>query len=80
LYEAVPPKLYVGTERDVSYLTVAHVEMGHDVTLFASGDSVTAARLEAAWPRALRRDPSIRDALARLMRLLAQGARAAHTV
>lgn len=79
LYEAVPPKLYGGTERVVSYLTEALVEMGHDVTLFASGDSVTSARLEAAWPRALRLDPSIRDAMAPHMRLLEQVARVAHT-
>jgi hypothetical protein len=51
LYEAVPPKFYGGTERVVSYLTEALVELGHDVTLFASGDSVTSAKLEAAWPR-----------------------------
>ena len=70
LYEAVPPKLYGGTERVVSYLTEALVDLGHDVTLFASGDSVTSARLEAAWPRALRLDPSIRDSMAPHMRLL----------
>jgi glycosyltransferase involved in cell wall biosynthesis len=64
LYEAVPPKFYGGTERVVSYLTEALVEQGHDVTLFASGDSRTNAKLEAVWPRALRLDPSIRDALA----------------
>ena len=64
LYEAVPPKFYGGTERVVSYLTEALVELGHDVTLFASGDSVTSARLEAAWPRALRLDPTVRDAMA----------------
>ncbi|MGC1585608.1 MAG: glycosyltransferase family 4 protein, partial [Rhodomicrobium sp.] len=46
LAEAVPPKLYGGTERVVSWLTEALVELGHDVTLFASGDSVTAAKLE----------------------------------
>ncbi|EAY67399.1 Glycosyl transferase, partial [Burkholderia dolosa AU0158] len=78
LYEAVPPKLYGGTERVVSYLTEALVELGHDVTLFASGDSVTSARLEAAWPRALRLDPSIRDSMAPHMRLLEQVARVAH--
>jgi glycosyltransferase involved in cell wall biosynthesis len=70
LYEAVPPKFYGGTERVVSYLTEALVELGHDVTLFASGDSVTSATLEAAWPRALRLDPSIRDPLAPHMLLL----------
>ena len=53
LHEAVPPKFYGGTERVVSYLTDALVELGHDVTLFASGDSQTKATLEAVWPRAL---------------------------
>ena len=47
LWESVPPKLYGGTERVVSYLTEELVRLGHDVTLFASGDSITAARLEA---------------------------------
>ncbi|GLU33938.1 glycosyltransferase family 4 protein [Trinickia caryophylli] len=72
LYEAVPPKFYGGTERVVSYLTEALVELGHDVTLFASGDSITSAKLEAAWPRALRLDPSIRDPIAPHMLLLEQ--------
>jgi glycosyltransferase involved in cell wall biosynthesis len=54
LYEAVPPKFYGGTERVVSFLTEALVELGHDVTLFASGDSRTSAKLEAMWPQALR--------------------------
>ena len=54
LAEAVPPLLYGGTERIVSYLTEELVALGHEVTLFASGDSRTAARLEAAVPRALR--------------------------
>src|SRR6266481_3392610 len=53
LYESVPPQLYGGTERVVSYLTEALVEMGHEVTLFASGDSVTRAKLVAACPRSL---------------------------
>jgi glycosyltransferase involved in cell wall biosynthesis len=61
LFEAVPPKLYGGTERVVYSLTEALVEMGHDVTLFASGDSETSAKLEPVWPRALRLDPDIRD-------------------
>src|SRR5215831_6385829 len=61
LHEAVPPKLYGGTERVVSYLTDALVELGHDVTLFASGDSVTLAKLEPCWPSALRLDSTIRD-------------------
>jgi glycosyltransferase involved in cell wall biosynthesis len=54
LYESVPPKLYGGTERVVSNLTEALVEAGHDVTLFASGDSKTAARLIPCCPQALR--------------------------
>ncbi len=54
LYEAVPPRLYGGTERVISWLTEALIAEGHDVTLFASGDSVTSAKLEAVWPRALR--------------------------
>lgn len=78
LHEAVPPKLYGGTERVVSYLTEGLVELGHDVTLFASGDSRTSARLEAAWPRALRLDPSIRDWMAPHMLMLEQVRRVAH--
>jgi glycosyltransferase involved in cell wall biosynthesis len=54
LYERVPPYLYGGTERIVSYLTDELVRRGHDVTLFASGDSETNAKLVAAVPRALR--------------------------
>src|SRR6476620_9488583 len=54
LYESVPPKLYGGTERVVSYLTEELVQQGHDVTLFASGDSVTSARLWPACDSALR--------------------------
>jgi glycosyltransferase involved in cell wall biosynthesis len=54
LYETVPPKFYGGTERVVAYLTEALVELGHDVTLFASGDSRTSARLVAVCPTALR--------------------------
>jgi hypothetical protein len=56
LYESVPPKLYGGTERVVSYLTEELVAQPHDVTLFASGDSVTNARLVASSPCALRLD------------------------
>jgi glycosyltransferase involved in cell wall biosynthesis len=61
LTEAIPPKLYGGTERVVSWLTEELIALGHEVTLFASGDSVTAARLDAVWPRALRLDGSVRD-------------------
>ena len=50
LYESVPPKLYGGTERVVSYLTEELVRLGHEVTLFASGDSETSAKLVAACP------------------------------
>lgn len=70
LTEAVPPKLYGGTERVVSFLTEELVAMGHNVTLFSSGDSVTAAKLEAVWPRALRLDSGVRDFLAPQMLLL----------
>jgi glycosyltransferase involved in cell wall biosynthesis len=54
LYESVPPKLYGGTERVVHFLTEALVDLGHDVTLFASGDSTTRAELIAGSPEALR--------------------------
>ena len=56
LTEAVPPSLYGGTERVISWLTEALVDLGHDVTLFASGDSETSAKLEPMWPRAVRLD------------------------
>jgi glycosyltransferase involved in cell wall biosynthesis len=61
LTEAIPPKLYGGTERVVYWLTEELVALGNDVTLFASGDSSTSANLEAIWPKALRLDGSIRD-------------------
>src|SRR5690348_9796907 len=64
LTEAIPPKLYGGTERVVSFLTEELVAMGHEVTLFASGDSVTSAQLEPMHRCALRFDPSLRDAVA----------------
>ncbi|UVK37028.1 glycosyltransferase family 4 protein [Mesorhizobium sp. AR10] len=57
LHESVPPRLYGGTERIVSYLTEGLVELGHEVTLFASGDSRTSARLIPGRERALRLDP-----------------------
>jgi glycosyltransferase involved in cell wall biosynthesis len=65
LYESVPPKLYGGTERVVSYLTEELVRQGHDVTLFASGDSVTAANLCPMCECGLRLDPECQDPLAR---------------
>lgn len=70
LYESVPPKYYGGTERVVSYLTEELVRQGHEVTLFASGDSVTAANLVAASPRSLRLDPRCIDQLAHHILLL----------
>lgn len=63
LAERCPPKLYGGTERIVSYLTEALVSLGHDVTLFASGDSVTSARLVPCSRVALRLDSRVRDPL-----------------
>jgi glycosyltransferase involved in cell wall biosynthesis len=77
LMEAVPPKLYGGTERIVSYLTDQLVELGHDVTLFASGDSITKATLEPVWPCALRLDSAMRDYLAPLIVMMEQVARRA---
>src|SRR6187397_1156792 len=70
LTEAIPPKLYGGTERVVHWLTEELVALGHEVTLFASGDSCTSAKLEAFWPRALRLDGSIRDPNALHMAML----------
>lgn len=61
LIESCPPKLYGGTERIVSYLTEELVRLGHDVTLFASGDSVTSSKLVPCSKRALRLDPSVQD-------------------
>ena len=61
LTEAVPPKLYGGTERVVHWLTEELLALGHDVTLFASGDSHTSGKLEATWPKALRLDGAVRD-------------------
>ena len=78
LHEAVPPKFFGGTERVVAYLADALVDLGHDVTLFASGDSHTKATLEGAWPRALRLDPSTRDVLAPHMLMLEKVRRVAH--
>ena len=61
LTEAIPPKLYGGTERVVHWLTEELVALGHDVTLFASGDSITSATLEPMWDQSLRLSGSIRD-------------------
>jgi glycosyltransferase involved in cell wall biosynthesis len=64
LYESVPPKLYGGTERIVHYLTEELVRRGHEVTLYASGDSQTRARLRALCPEALRLNPPTQDPFA----------------
>ena len=77
LYERVPPVLYGGTERVVSYLTEQLVRLGHDVTLFATRDSLTSARLVAACPRSLRLDAAVVDPLAHHMIQLDQVARQA---
>ena len=70
LIESVPPALYGGTERVVHWITEELVALGHDVTLFASGDSQTSAKLEPGWPRALRLDGAVRDANALHMAML----------
>src|SRR3984957_20155358 len=70
LIESVPPRLYGGTERIVSYLTEALVGLGHDVTLFASGDSITSAELAPCCTRALRLDPTAGDTIPHFMMML----------
>lgn len=71
LYEAVPPRLYGGTERIVSYLTEELVARGHDVTLFATGEAETSARLAVVRERALRLDPSpLKSAIAAHLAML----------
>jgi glycosyltransferase involved in cell wall biosynthesis len=70
LYESVPPRLYGGTERAVAWLTEELVRQGHEVTLLASGDSLTNARLVPACSRALRLDRRCIDPLAHHVRLI----------
>src|ERR1700730_12615299 len=77
LMESVPPQLYGGTERVVSYLTDELVRQGHEVTLFASGDSRTDAILKAPYDRALRLNPQCRDPLPYHLVLLNRVARSA---
>ena len=72
LNEAMPPKLYGGTERVVSWLTEELVAMGHDVTLFASGDSVTSATLAPMREQAIRLDPTVKDPIALHYRMIEQ--------
>jgi glycosyltransferase involved in cell wall biosynthesis len=78
LYESVPPKYYGGTERIVSYLTEELVRQGHEVTLFASGDSETKARLVSACRRSLRLDKHCVDHLVHHIVMLEQVFRRAH--
>ncbi len=70
LFEAVPPRLYGGTERVVYSLTEELVALGHDVTLFASGDSVTSAKLAPMRDQAIRLDPNVKDWVACYMRMM----------
>ena len=78
LTEAVPPALYGGTERVISWLTEELVALGQDITLFASGDSITTAALEPMWPRALRLDGTVRDPYALHMTMIEQVCLRAH--
>ena len=78
LYESVPPKFYGGTERVVSYLTEELVRLGHDVTLFASGDSLTSARLVPCSATATRLSKTIEDPMAYHIIMLDRVARMAH--
>jgi glycosyltransferase involved in cell wall biosynthesis len=78
LSESVPPQLYGGTERIVSYLTEELVRRGHRVTLFASGDSRTKAELAAVWPRSLRLSGQLQDAVAPHIVMLERVAERAH--
>jgi len=77
LHEAVPPLLYGGTERIVAYLTDGLVRRGHDVTLFASGESVTSARLAPGRARALRLDAGLQSATAAHLAMLHEVSRRA---
>jgi glycosyltransferase involved in cell wall biosynthesis len=70
LFESVPPRLYGGTERVVSYLTEELIRQGHQVTLFASGDSITSAELVPCASRALRLNPEVRDPIPHHMLML----------
>lgn len=79
LMESVPPRLYGGTERVVSHLTEELVRQGHDVTLFASGDSVTSARLAPCSEQAIRLNPAIQDHIPHYMVMLDRLRIAAHS-
>src|ERR1700761_975254 len=77
LIESVPPRLYGGTERVVSWLTEELVHQGHQVTLFASGDSLTTAELSAVVPQGLRL-AGVRDGLAHTLLMLSDVRKRAH--
>lgn len=70
LMESVPPRLYGGSERVVSYLTEELVAQGHDVTLFASGQSITAAKLVTCCAQPLRLNTAVRDTIPYYMLML----------
>ncbi|HEY7300242.1 MAG TPA: glycosyltransferase family 4 protein [Xanthobacteraceae bacterium] len=72
LTEAIPPRLYGGTERVIYWITEELVAGGHEVTLFASGDSRTSAKLAPMWPKALRFDAAVRDPCALHVMMLEQ--------
>ncbi|HET9948189.1 MAG TPA: glycosyltransferase, partial [Longimicrobiales bacterium] len=72
LHESVPPPRYGGIERIVSYLVEEHVRMGHEVTLYASGDSCTPARLRPGCEQALRTNPACLDPLPHHLAMLHQ--------
>jgi glycosyltransferase involved in cell wall biosynthesis len=78
LMESVPPRLYGGTERVVSYLTEELVRQGHDVTLFASGDSITAAKLVPCTAEAIRLSPTIKDYVPHYVIMVDKVRRSAH--
>jgi len=78
LIESVPPRLYGGTERIVSYLSEALVALGHDVTLFAAGDSITAAKLVPCAATALRLNTRVLDPIPYYMLMLDRVRRQAH--
>jgi glycosyltransferase involved in cell wall biosynthesis len=78
LAEAVPPRLYGGTERIVSYLSEELVRQGHRVTVFATGDSRTRAELVACAPKALRLDPAVHDPVPHVLMMLDEVRRLAH--
>jgi glycosyltransferase involved in cell wall biosynthesis len=78
LMESVPPKLYGGTERVVSYLSEELVRQGHEVTLFASGDSVTSAQLVTCTRQAIRLNPAVHDHIPHYMIMLDKLRRSSH--